>query len=53
MTLFWHKTGPLLKYEGGSLHVEDLNPQIKTRWRMSRLEMFLLGCKCLWSSIRE
>jgi hypothetical protein len=47
MTLFWHKTGPLLKYEDGTLHIEDLNPQIKTQWRMSRGEIFKLGWRCI------
>ena len=47
MTLFWHGTGPLLKYDNGTLHIEDLNPQIKTQWRMSRGEMFWLGWRCI------
>jgi hypothetical protein len=46
-TLFWHLTGPLLKYVDGVLYVEDLNPQIKTRWHMSRVEMLKLGWRCL------
>jgi hypothetical protein len=55
--LFWHHTGPLLKYErgthnDGTLHVEDLNPQIKTKWRVSRTEMFKLGARCIWAALR-
>lgn len=50
MTLFWHPTGPLLRYVSGTLHIEDLNPQIKTQWRMDRKEMFLLGLRCLWAA---
>jgi hypothetical protein len=51
MTLFWHQTGPLLRYVEGALEIEDLNPEIKTRWRMSRAEMFRLGCRCLLAAI--
>ena len=53
ITLFWHPTGPLLKYGDGTLYVEDLNPQIKTRWRMSRLAMLALGWKCIIAAMRH
>lgn len=53
MTLFWHQTGPLMKFENGMLHVEDLNPEVKTRWRMSRLEMLHLGWRCLVAAVRS
>ena len=43
MTLFWNEAGPLLKYEKGILHIEDLNPELKTKWRMSRWEMIKVG----------
>ena len=52
-TLFWHPTGPLLKYGDGTLYVEDLNPQIKTRWRMSRWAMLALGWKCVIAAMRH
>jgi hypothetical protein len=52
MTLFWQQTGPLMKYDAGLLQVEDLNPQMKTQWRMSRMEMLVLGIKCLWAAIK-
>lgn len=51
MTLFWHQSGPLLRYRNGMLEVEDLNPEIKTKWTMSRWEMILLGLRCIRSSI--
>jgi hypothetical protein len=47
MTLFWHQTGPLLRYQAGMLEVEDLNPELKTKWTMSRAEMLLLGWRCI------
>jgi hypothetical protein len=36
MTIFLHPAGPLMKYEHGVLFIEDLNPEMKTKWRMSR-----------------
>lgn len=51
MTLFWDGAGPLLKYTNGVLHIEDLNPEAKLRWRMSRLEMFRLGWHCITASL--
>lgn len=51
MTLFWHPTGPLIRFEDGLLQIEDLNPQMKTQWSMSRTEMLRLGWKCIVSAI--
>lgn len=50
-TLFWHPTGPRLIYSGGMLHVSDLNPQVETRWRMSRIELVRLGLRCVRAAI--
>jgi hypothetical protein len=38
-TIYWHWTGPLMKVENDLLTIENLNPEVKTKWRMSRLEM--------------
>lgn len=51
MTLFWHETGPLLRYRDGTLEVEDLNPQVQTRWSMSRSEMFMTGIKFILAAL--
>lgn len=51
-TLFWHPTGPLIAYSKGILHIEDLNPQLSTKWRMSRAELFKLGWHCIRASLR-
>jgi hypothetical protein len=51
MTLFWHNTGPKVSYVNEVLEVEDLNPQVSTRWYMSRWEMFCLGWKCIVAAI--
>ena len=53
MTLFWHETGPLMRYEKGVLHVEDLNPHIETRWAMSRGEMLRMGWRCIVAALRR
>jgi hypothetical protein len=39
-------------YTDGTLGIEDLNPEMKTRWKMTRWEMLMLGVKCVWASIR-
>jgi hypothetical protein len=51
VTIYSDKTGPLLRYEKDTLCIEDLNPQIKTRWRMSRSEMVRIGLRCIWAAI--
>ncbi len=52
MTLFWHPTGPFLRYSLGYLHIEDLNPEIWIKWSMSRLELFRVGLRFIIASIR-
>jgi hypothetical protein len=52
MTLFSHPTGPLVYYTGKTFGVEDLNPEAKMRWRMSRVEMLMLGVRCIIAAIR-
>jgi hypothetical protein len=52
MTLFWHNTGPLIRYQDGILHVEDLNPEAKIRFRMSRTELLRLSLKAFLAAIR-
>jgi hypothetical protein len=51
VTIYWDKTGPLLRYEKDTLCIEDLNPQLKVRWRMSRGDMVRIGLRCLWAAI--
>lgn len=53
MTLFWHSTGPLMRYARGILKIEDLNPQTAMTWRMSRIEMLGLGCRCIIAALRR
>jgi hypothetical protein len=52
ITLFWHQSGPLMKYDGCTLLIEDLNPESRTRWSMSRSEMLKLGWRCIVAALR-
>jgi hypothetical protein len=52
-TLYRHGAGPLMTYGDGMLYVCNLNPQVQTEWRMSRLEMFWLALRCIAASIRK
>lgn len=49
--LIWKPEGPAITYDGRVLHVEDLNPHVRTKWRMSRWEMFVFGCKAILASV--
>jgi hypothetical protein len=50
-TLFCDHTGPLIRYADGILHIEDLNPDFKTKWRMSRMEMLAFGWHCIVAAL--
>lgn len=52
MFLFWQKTGPAIHFDGEFLHVEDLNPQVETEWRMSRWEVMMMGFRAIYAAIR-
>jgi hypothetical protein len=53
-TLFFDKTGPLVQYSiDGVLSIEDLNPEVKTQWRMSRRELFVFGWRCIRAAMRK
>ena len=51
MILFSDPTGPLVYYTGHILAIEDLNPETKIRWRMSRWEMLRLGWRCIVATV--
>lgn len=51
--LYFNETGPVIQYDGTMLHVEDLNPHVQTRWKMSRWELFLLALASLRASLRR
>lgn len=51
-TIFFSHTGPMIKYGSGLIHISDLNPEVSTRWRMSRWEMVKLGFKSIVAALR-
>ena len=50
-TIYWHKTGPLVQYIDGALMIDDLNPQVSTKWRMSRWEMIKFAWRSLFVAL--
>jgi hypothetical protein len=53
--LYLHNTGPMICYSPheGLLYVSDLNPEVNTKWRMSRWEMAKLGWRFLLAAVRR
>jgi hypothetical protein len=51
-TLFSDHAGPRIRYIEGLLVIENLNPQIRTQWVMSRREMFGLAWRCFCAALR-
>lgn len=49
--LYWHPTGPKISYSDGLLIVEDLNPDAKIQFLMSRWDMIKLAWQCLRTAI--
>ena len=50
--LLMQPEGPMVRYtHDRMLMVDDLNPEIKTKWRMSRGEMFRFGWNCIMAAI--
>lgn len=52
MILFYGLSVPLIRYERGTLLIEELNPQVRIQWRMSRGEMLGLALRCLIAALR-
>lgn len=51
--LFFDPSGPMMHYHSGLLTISDLNPQLETRWTMSRWEMVKLGFRCVLAAVRR
>jgi hypothetical protein len=52
-TLFLDHTGPLVRYDGDLLYIDDLNPSVETRWRMTRGEMIRFGWRCIVAALKN
>ena len=50
-TIYMHNTGPLIVYDGGMLRIEALNPEVKTKWRMSRSEVLHMGLRTMYAAL--
>lgn len=50
-TLYWHGTGPLVQYRSGMLYIENLNPEVRTRWTMTRWQMIRLAWRCIVAAV--
>jgi len=52
-TLYWHPAGLMIIYINSYIEIEDLNPEIKTKFMMSRKELFCLGWRCIKAALRS
>lgn len=50
-TILFTNWGPLVTYDGETVHVADINPEIETRWRLSRWEVFVFGFKAMFAAV--
>jgi hypothetical protein len=50
--IFMDNTGPLIIYSDGNLVIEDLNPEVKIKWAMSRKEMLKVGWRFILSALK-
>ena len=50
--VFLSHTGPMITYQAGKLHIEDLNPEWQTTWRITRAELIGMGWRCIWAALR-
>jgi hypothetical protein len=53
--LLFFNSGPMITYKrdafGEYLIVDDLNPSNTIRFRLTPIQLFKLGLKCLWAAI--
>ncbi len=45
--LLWMQEGPYLRFDGDTFYIDDLNPEVSIRWKLSRWEVLRLGCRCM------
>ena len=45
------KTGPMIRYDGETLHLSDLNPECHMHWRMSRGELLGIAARCMAAAL--
>jgi hypothetical protein len=52
-TLYFDQTGPMIRYDGDMLYVSDLNPELETKWRMSRGELLKFAARCIRAALSK
>lgn len=50
-TLLFTEWGPAIRFDGKTLHVEDINLQWETKWNLTRWEMVKLGARLIIAAI--
>jgi hypothetical protein len=50
--IYWRHEGLRLSYDGAYLICDDLNPQTRQRWMISRGQLFMLGLRFSWAALR-
>lgn len=51
MTVFFKNSGPMIKYGKDVLLIEDLNPEAKLTWYVSKLEAIHLGLRLILAAL--
>ena len=50
--IYMHPTGPMLRVDSEHmLYIDDLNPESKRKWRLSRWELLSIGWGLIMSAI--
>ena len=52
-TLYFDQAGPMIQYDGDTLYVSDLNPEVETKWRMSRGAMLKFAARCIRAALAK
>ncbi len=51
-TLYMHRTGPLVQFgENGVLYISGLNPEVSTKWRMTRGDLLRFGLRIIREAV--
>jgi hypothetical protein len=50
-TILFAPEGQMLRFDGMIFYVDDLNPEKHITWRMSRWQVFKIGCRAILAAI--
>lgn len=51
-TIFWKPWGAMLRRDGDTLHIEDLNPSLETKWVLSRWDYLVIAWGMFRAAVR-